>query len=96
MKKIAVIGVTGSIGLQALDIIEHNPDLFSLSLISSHTNADALVKIANKHRVPTVCFSGQNPPSKDLFDYPCELITGPGIIIVSVMLDVIDNCGIKG
>ena len=40
MKKIAIIGVTGSIGSQAVDVIEKNPDLFSLTLVSSHSNAD--------------------------------------------------------
>ena len=83
MKKIAVIGVTGSIGSQAVDIIENNPELFSLSLISSHTNADALVALANRHKVPTVCFSGKNPPSKQDFDYPCELITGPNALVTA-------------
>ena len=83
MKKIAIIGVTGSIGSQAVDVIEKNPDLFSLTLVSSHSNADKLVEVANRHKVPTVCFSGKNPPSKDSFNYPCELITGENALVAA-------------
>ena len=83
MKKIAIIGATGSIGTQAIDVIEKNKDLFSISLLSSHSNADMLVSLANRYKVPTVCFSGQNPPSKDAFDYPCELITGADALTVA-------------
>ena len=83
MKKIAIIGVTGSIGRQAVDVVEKNPDLFRLTMISSHSDADALVKVANRHKVPTVCFSGANPPAKESFDYPCELITGENALVAA-------------
>ena len=34
MKKIAILGSTGSIGTQALDVIRNNPDLFRASVLS--------------------------------------------------------------
>ena len=34
MKKIAILGSTGSIGTQALDIIEKNPDKYKVTVLS--------------------------------------------------------------
>ena len=81
MKRVAIIGVTGSIGLQAIDIIENNPDKFTLSLISSHTNSDALIRLANRFKVPVVCFSGVNPPDKSSFNYSCTYIFGEDALV---------------
>ncbi|WP_427113555.1 1-deoxy-D-xylulose-5-phosphate reductoisomerase [Megasphaera sueciensis] len=38
MKKIAVLGSTGSIGTQAVDVIDAHPDLFSLTAVAANTN----------------------------------------------------------
>ena len=40
MKNIAVLGSTGSIGTQALDVVRNNPQLFSIRAMSAHTNID--------------------------------------------------------
>jgi len=40
MKNIAVLGSTGSIGTQALDIVRNNPQLFSIRTMSAHSNID--------------------------------------------------------
>ncbi len=81
MKRIAIIGVTGSIGRQALDIIENNPERFVLSLVSSHSDVKGLVSVANRYKVPTVCYSGVNTPTENDFGYPCKLITGKDALI---------------
>ena len=76
MRNIAIIGATGSIGRQAIDIIERNPDRFRLMLISAHSDLQSLVETANRLQVPYVAFSGKEIPSKTDFTYPCELIYG--------------------
>jgi 1-deoxy-D-xylulose-5-phosphate reductoisomerase len=45
-KRIAIFGSTGSIGTQALDVIEANPDKFSVSVLTAHTNDEVLIKQA--------------------------------------------------
>jgi 1-deoxy-D-xylulose-5-phosphate reductoisomerase len=45
-KGIAILGSTGSIGTQALDVIKANPDFFDLQVITANGNADLLVKQA--------------------------------------------------
>ncbi|MFD2245963.1 1-deoxy-D-xylulose-5-phosphate reductoisomerase [Pontibacter ruber] len=43
MKRIAILGSTGSIGTQALEVIKANPDSFELEVITAHSNADLLI-----------------------------------------------------
>ena len=45
MRSVAVLGATGSIGAQALDVIAHNPDL-RVSGLSAHRDADGLIAAA--------------------------------------------------
>jgi len=42
-KNIALLGSTGSIGTQALDVIGRNPDLFRAYVLTAQTNADLLI-----------------------------------------------------
>ncbi|HAP31409.1 MAG TPA: 1-deoxy-D-xylulose-5-phosphate reductoisomerase [Flavobacteriales bacterium] len=47
-KHIAILGSTGSIGTQALDVIEANTDLFVIEVLSANSNSDLLIKQALK------------------------------------------------
>lgn len=53
-KGIAILGSTGSIGTQALDVIESYPDKFDLQVITAHSNADLLIEQAKKFKPNTV------------------------------------------
>jgi 1-deoxy-D-xylulose-5-phosphate reductoisomerase len=50
IKRIAIFGSTGSIGKQALDVIEANPDKFSVEILTANANADLLIDQALKHQ----------------------------------------------
>ena len=45
-KRIAIFGSTGSIGTQALEVIQANPDLFEAEILTAQTNHELLVKQA--------------------------------------------------
>ena len=45
-KKIAILGSTGSIGVQTLEVIRANPDHFSAEVLVANSNADLLIKQA--------------------------------------------------
>lgn len=47
-KGIAILGSTGSIGTQALEVIDANPGLFDLQVITANRNADLLIAQAKK------------------------------------------------
>ncbi|KAA0966483.1 1-deoxy-D-xylulose-5-phosphate reductoisomerase [Sporosarcina sp. ANT_H38] len=49
-KKISLLGATGSIGLQTLDIIGSNPDKFKLVSFSAGLNIDSVREIASAHQ----------------------------------------------
>ncbi len=46
MKKIAIFGSTGSIGTQALEVVQANPDRFSVEVLTAHSNDDLLIRQA--------------------------------------------------
>ena len=50
MKKISILGATGSIGTQALAVIGNNPEHFELGSISIGTNIEGLEKILESFR----------------------------------------------
>lgn len=49
IKRIAIFGSTGSIGTQALDVIEANPDKFSVEILTANSNETLLVEQAFKY-----------------------------------------------
>jgi 1-deoxy-D-xylulose-5-phosphate reductoisomerase len=48
MKKVAILGSTGSIGTQAVDIIERNPDRFTVTALAAHSNVSLICDQAGK------------------------------------------------
>lgn len=54
MKHIAILGSTGSIGTQALEVIEAHPDLFCVELLTANGNADLLIEQARKFKPDSV------------------------------------------
>lgn len=53
-KGIAILGSTGSIGTQALEVIESYPDYFSLEVLTAGKNVDLLIEQARKHQPNSV------------------------------------------
>ncbi|MCX7943907.1 MAG: 1-deoxy-D-xylulose-5-phosphate reductoisomerase [Deltaproteobacteria bacterium] len=50
MKRIVILGSTGSIGTQALSVIEKNRDKFEVYALSAHSNIDLLLKQIKKFK----------------------------------------------
>lgn len=49
-KRIAIFGSTGSIGTQTLEVIDANPDLFEVEVLTAHSNDKLLVEQAIKYK----------------------------------------------
>ena len=47
-RQIAILGSTGSIGTQALDVIRSNPDLFEVYVLTAHRNVELLIEQARE------------------------------------------------
>ncbi|MFM9983789.1 MAG: 1-deoxy-D-xylulose-5-phosphate reductoisomerase [Flavobacteriales bacterium] len=54
MKKIAILGSTGSIGTQALEVIASQPDHFQVEVLTAQNNAEMLIQQAIAHNANTV------------------------------------------
>ncbi|NGX33437.1 MAG: 1-deoxy-D-xylulose 5-phosphate reductoisomerase [Candidatus Anoxychlamydiales bacterium] len=65
MKKIAILGSTGSIGKSTLKIIKQNPDLYDVVAIGANTNIDDLEKQANEFNPKIIAVFDENK-AKDL------------------------------
>ena len=48
MKRIALLGSTGSIGTQALEVVQSNPDKFSVEVLTAHSNSALLISQARQ------------------------------------------------
>ncbi|MEY4383075.1 MAG: hypothetical protein RI995_617, partial [Bacteroidota bacterium] len=49
-KQIAILGSTGSIGTQALEVIDSNPHLFEVQVLTAQHNVDLLISQALKFK----------------------------------------------
>jgi len=49
-KNIAILGSTGSIGTQALEVISEQPDMFQVEVLTANKNSELLIKQAIKHK----------------------------------------------
>ena len=59
-KGIAILGSTGSIGTQALEVLEQYPNYFDLHVITANRNADLLIEQAKKHHPNTVVIADES------------------------------------
>ena len=65
MKKIAILGSTGSIGTQTLEVISHIKGQFKVELLSAYSNYNLLIEQAKKFKPKTLIF-GDSSKSKIL------------------------------
>lgn len=59
-KKIAVLGSTGSIGRQTLEVIKEHPDQFSAEILTAGSNASLLIEQALEFRPNTVVIADKS------------------------------------
>ncbi len=62
MKRITVLGATGSVGRNCLKVIAAYPEDFSVIGLSTHQRADVLYEQCLKFKPRVVCITGQNVP----------------------------------
>jgi 1-deoxy-D-xylulose-5-phosphate reductoisomerase len=92
-KRIAILGSTGSIGSQALDVINNFPDKFEVEVLTAFNNVELLIEQAIKF-VPQYVVIG-NPNKfqilrEALVHYPINVMAGLDAIAEIVKLDSID------
>lgn len=93
MRKIAILGSTGSIGTQALDVISANPDLFEPYVLTANNNADLLIEQARLFHPEVVVIANESHYEKvksALSDLPIKVYTGSRALCDVVQDDNVD------
>ncbi|MFH1594382.1 MAG: 1-deoxy-D-xylulose-5-phosphate reductoisomerase [Candidatus Omnitrophota bacterium] len=78
MKKIAILGSTGSVGTSALDVIARHPKMFRVCALTANRNAPLLAKQANRFKPRLIALgdvSGYNDLKRAL-KRPCRILKG--------------------
>ncbi len=57
MKRVCLLGATGSIGRSTLDVIDRHPERFALSALSAHSQVDALLELCRRYRPAQACIA---------------------------------------
>lgn len=92
-RHIAILGSTGSIGTQALEVLEANPGTFELEVLTAHSNVDLLIAQSMKHRPNAVVIGDELKYAKvkdALFDEGIKVYAGEDALAQVVEMDDID------
>lgn len=92
-KHIAILGSTGSIGVQALEVIDAQKDLFEVEVLTANSNWELLVTQAKKFRPNVVVIAEQSKykiVNEALFDLGIKVYAGEDAIAEVVEMDIVD------
>ena len=93
MKQIAILGSTGSIGTQTLDVVRQHPDEFAVYALSANRSVDLLIQQALEFNPAVVCIADPQyyPRLRDaLSDMPIKVMAGMDAIVEMVTMPAID------
>ena len=92
-KNIAILGSTGSIGRQALDVIRANPDKFEVFALTANNNLDLLIEQACEFQPDVVAIANEKlylQLKQALADQPIKVFAGMDAIAQLVEMEPID------
>lgn len=93
MKQIAILGSTGSIGTQTLDVIRQHSDQFCVYALTAHRSVELLIQQALEFNPAVVCIADEScyPRLRDaLSDLPIKVMAGEKAIAEMVTMSAID------
>ncbi|MDH3608833.1 MAG: 1-deoxy-D-xylulose-5-phosphate reductoisomerase [Gammaproteobacteria bacterium] len=95
MKKISILGATGSVGVNTLDVIERHPELFSVIALTANENIDLLYEQCIKFRpklavVVNVTLADKFIAKFNGEQYKPELASGKDALKLAASYDEID------
>jgi 1-deoxy-D-xylulose-5-phosphate reductoisomerase len=93
LKNIAILGSTGSIGTQALEVIRANPDLYKIVALTAHSSADLLIQQALEFLPEMVVICNENlyvTVKSALAGTPVKVLAGEAALCEAASLDTSD------
>ena len=92
-KKLAILGSTGSIGTQALEVVSEQPEAFEVEVLTAHRNANLLIEQAQKYKPNAVVIGDETQYEKvndALFDIGIKTYAGKEALNDVVQMDSVD------
>ncbi len=92
-KRIAILGSTGSIGTQSLEVIAQNPDAFEVEVLTANNNVELLVKQAKQFQPNVVVIANKEKysfVSEALSNEDIKVYAGVDALNQVVEMDTID------
>lgn len=93
MKRVAILGSTGSIGTQALDVIQQHSDKFEVEVLTAFNNKDLLIKQALAFQPNVVVIGNEShylEVKEALSKQPIKVYAGDNALASVVEMDTID------
>lgn len=84
-RRIAILGSTGSIGVQALDVIREHKEMFDVQLLTAGSNSSLLIRQAIEFDAACVIIADES-----LYDEVYEALNPHGINVFAGMSSIID------
>lgn len=82
-KQLAILGSTGSIGTQTLEVVAEYPDLFEVYTLTANNNVDLLIEQAKHFNPDSVVIANEahyNKLKEALKDFPIKIYAGENAI----------------
>jgi 1-deoxy-D-xylulose-5-phosphate reductoisomerase len=93
MKRLCILGSTGSIGENCLRVVEALPDRFQVTALSTRTRVDRLLAQAERFRPCVVAIASETPPAEaveKLRRLDIQVLTGPQSVAELAGLEEVD------
>ncbi len=93
-KRIAILGSTGSIGTQSLEVIGKNPEQFEVEVLTANNNVDLLVDQAKKYQPNVVVVANKekyNYVTEALKNEPVKVFAGADALNQVVQMETVDQ-----
>ena len=90
MRKIAILGATGSIGKSTLDLVERSPERFEVSVVTAATNVEALADIVRRTGAKLAVVADESrydDLAEVLVGTNCRAAAGSGALIEAAAAD---------
>lgn len=100
-KRLAILGSTGSIGTQALEVVADQKDLFHVEVLSAHSNSSLLIEQAKRFKPKYVIVTNELKLAEvksALSSLPIKVAGGSAALNEAVSMDTVDTvvAGIVG
>lgn len=105
VRRISVLGATGSVGTSTLDLVSHAPDSFEIVALTAQNNVERLAELARRHRARLAVIGDDRHYAtlKDLLDGSgIEIAAGPDALVAAaaeeadcVMAAIVGAAGLR-